>query len=393
MTGMTESANVLPLTPAPDGIELRHLRSFVAVAEELNFGRAATRLYVSQPALSRQIRALERLVGCDLLRRSTHRVELTIAGEALLDRSRELLRGVDDAIAATRSVGGELAGRAMQIWDEVSLAAAQGTNDMQALRTAYEKAQEQFEPPPEVITRSANAGGVPGLVLGTRPDEPATILFVHGGGYSTGSAFGYRPLVGALAAAADTNVLVPDYRLAPEHPYPAALDDCLSAYEWMLERGVPASRITLVGDSVGGALVVLVMLALRDLGLPLPGGGILMCPGFDLTGKAFESLMTPERFATISNAATAYLDGLSSQDPAVNPLYADLAGLPPLLIQAATGDLVRADAEEFADRARAAGVDAKLVLYPGEMHVFQIFWSFLPEAADALHQCAEFVDR
>ena len=99
---------MLVLPPAPDAIELRHLRAFVAVAEELNFGRAATRLFVSQPALSRQIRSLERLVGCDLLRRSTHRVELTLAGDALLDRARRLLTDLDDAVFATRSVGGDL---------------------------------------------------------------------------------------------------------------------------------------------------------------------------------------------------------------------------------------------------------------------------------------------
>jgi epsilon-lactone hydrolase len=320
MTGMSESANVLPLPPAPDAIELRHLRSFVAVAEELNFGRAAARLYVSQPALSRQIRALERLVGCDLLRRSTHRVELTVAVEALLDRSRTLLRGLDDAVLATRSVGGELAGRAMQIWDEVSVAASQGTNDMQALRAAYEKAQEQFEPPPEVTIRSANAGGVPGLMLTTRPDQQATILFLHGGGYVTGSAFGYRPLAGALAAAADTGVLVPDYRLAPEHPYPAALDDSLSAYQWMLARDIPAERITLAGDSIGGALVLKVMLTLRDQGLPMPRGGALMCPGFDATGTAFKHLMSPDRYETIRSCGELYLDGRSPDDPAVNPL-------------------------------------------------------------------------
>src|SRR4029453_3328067 len=120
MTGMSESANVLPLPPAPDAIELRHLRSFVAVAEELNFGRAAARLYISQPALSRQIRALERLVGCDLLRRSTHQVELTLAGDALLGRARELLHDVDDAGSATRAVGGELAGRLARIWEPVN---------------------------------------------------------------------------------------------------------------------------------------------------------------------------------------------------------------------------------------------------------------------------------
>ncbi|HEX6418466.1 MAG TPA: LysR family transcriptional regulator, partial [Acidimicrobiales bacterium] len=116
----SQHGRVLPLPPAPDGIELRHLRAFVAVAEELNFGRAASRLYLSQPALSRQIRSLERHVGCDLLRRSTHGVELTLAGDALLDRARDLLHGVDDAVSATRAVGGELAGRLARIWEPVS---------------------------------------------------------------------------------------------------------------------------------------------------------------------------------------------------------------------------------------------------------------------------------
>src|SRR5580658_1392598 len=110
-------SSVVSLPQAPDAIELRHLRAFVAVADELNFGRAAARLYLSQPALSRQIRALERLVGCDLLRRSTHRVELTIAGEALLERARTLLRDVDEAVSATRSVGGELLARIARHWE------------------------------------------------------------------------------------------------------------------------------------------------------------------------------------------------------------------------------------------------------------------------------------
>src|SRR5829696_2489157 len=114
--GMEERGSLLAFPTAPEAIELRHLRAFVAVAEELNFGRAATRLYVSQPALSRQIRALERLLGCELLRRTTHRVELTVAGEALLDRSRRLLRDLDDAVAATQSVGGEVARRLTLLW-------------------------------------------------------------------------------------------------------------------------------------------------------------------------------------------------------------------------------------------------------------------------------------
>src|SRR6185503_2449554 len=116
---MDEPQNVLALPQAPDAIELRHLRAFVAVADDLSFSRAAQRLFLSQPALSRQIRGLERLVGCDLLRRSTHGVELTLAGDALLDRARNLLHGVDDAVSATRAVGGELAGRLARIWEPV----------------------------------------------------------------------------------------------------------------------------------------------------------------------------------------------------------------------------------------------------------------------------------
>jgi hypothetical protein len=153
-----ENAEVVSLPQAPDAIELRHLRAFVAVAEELNFGRAAARLYLSQPALSRQIRSLERLVGCDLLRRSTHRVELTLAGEALLDRARGLLRDVDEAVSATRSVGGELLARIARHWATFAVV---NPADLQDLRVAYEGLHGQFEPPPGISVRSVNAGEYP----------------------------------------------------------------------------------------------------------------------------------------------------------------------------------------------------------------------------------------
>ncbi|MFC0107602.1 LysR family transcriptional regulator [Kibdelosporangium aridum] len=151
---------VLPLTQAPDAIELRHLRAFVAVAEELNFGRAASRLYLSPPALSRQISTLERLVGVTLLLRSTHRVELTLAGEALLDCARKLLRQLEDGITATRSIGGELASRIAKYWAPVADFARIDVH-LQDLRDATEALHAQFSPPPEVSVRSVNAGGVP----------------------------------------------------------------------------------------------------------------------------------------------------------------------------------------------------------------------------------------
>ena len=239
---MNDRGKLLAFPQAPDAIELRHLRAFVAVAEELNFGRAAARLYVSQPALSRQIRALERLLGCELLRRSTHRVELTLAGEALLDRARRLLRDLDDAVATTQIVGGELASRRRAALAAARRAHVRRRPTSQQMRAAYEALHAEFAPP-EGLQVSAGQRRRRARAARSRrePDAPPTILYLHGGGYVLGSAFGYRPLAGALAAAAGTGALVPEYRLAPEHPFPAALEDAVRAYEWMLERGAAAS--------------------------------------------------------------------------------------------------------------------------------------------------------
>jgi epsilon-lactone hydrolase len=389
-TEADEAAAVVSLPQAPDAIELRHLRAFVAVAEELNFGRAAARLYVSQPALSRQIRSLERLVGCDLLRRSTHRVELTLAGEALLDRARSLLRDVDEAVSATRSVGGELLARIARHWEsfaEVSLA------DLQELRTMYEGLHAQFEPPPDIAVRSVNAGGVPGLLLAPKPDQgapseqDATMLYLHGGAHCGGSAFGYRPLAGALADAAGTGVVVPDYRLAPEHPFPAAVEDAVRAYVWMHGRG--ATRVIVAGDSSGCGLAMSLVLSLKLRSLPMASGVILFCPWIDLTGADRDR--PPNELDEIRRAAAGlYLGGHPADDPLVNPLSTDLAGLPPMLIQAATGDPLLDEASELADHARDCGVDARFELFPVDTHDFHVFWSFLPEAAQALQQAGRF---
>jgi DNA-binding transcriptional LysR family regulator len=195
---MDEPQNVLALPQAPDAIELRHLRAFVAVADDLSFSRAAQRLFISQPALSRQIRGLERLVGCDLFRRSTQRVELTLAGEALLARARALLADLDDAISVTRSVGGELAGRMALLWEPWARASAE-VADLDGIRAALEDLHGKFTPPPDVAVAPVIAGGVPALRITpeTASPAPATVLFLHGGGHVAGSAFGYRHLAAA----------------------------------------------------------------------------------------------------------------------------------------------------------------------------------------------------
>jgi monoterpene epsilon-lactone hydrolase len=391
LSAMSErTGEVLAFRQAPDGVEIRHLRAFVAVAEDLNFSRAAARLYLSQPALSRQIRALERLLGCELLRRTTHRVELTIAGSALLDRARRLLGDLDEAIAATQSVGGELANRMATLWAPV-IEVSGADRDIQDMRTAYETFLAESAVPDTVTVRAVNAGGVPSLALDPAGEQDTAVLYLHGGGYTVGSAYGYRPLVGALVAAAGVGALVPDYRLAPEHPFPAALEDALSAYRWLAEQ---RGSVVLAGDSVGGGLVLSLLLALRAQDLPLPAGAVLLCPAVDLSGEYIRASGTqhdPEHIAALRRSAEAYLGGHPVDDPVLSPLLAELTGLPPLLVQAATGDIVLDESRALVERATADGVDAQLELYPAETHVFHVFWSFLPEAADALGQAGGFI--
>jgi epsilon-lactone hydrolase len=383
---MDESADVIAFRAAPDGVEVRHLRAFVAVAEELNFSRAAERLYLSQPALSRQIRALERLVGCELLRRSTHRVELTLAGQALLDRARAVLAALDEAVAAAQSVGGELSARIMRLWAPV-LAVATSQTSIEAIRDVFEGFLAQTPMPPEIAVRPATAGGLPALALG---DDPA-ILYLHGGGNILGSAYGYRPLVGALVGAAGTGALVPDFRLAPEHPFPAAIDDALAAYRWLAARCEKPSRVVLAADSSGAGLALAVLLTLRETGEPMPAGAALLCPSIDPSGALLTAREGPQLMDEMGHTAATYLGGHPVDDPLVSPLRADLSGLPPLLIQCATGDSMRPQWEALAERAREQGVHTRLELYPSDAHVFHVFWSFLPEAADALAQTGRFV--
>src|ERR1700733_10603008 len=338
--------NVLALPQAPDAIELRHLRALVAVAEDLSFSRAAQRLFITQPALSRQIRSLERFVGCDLFRRSTQRVDLTLAGESLLARARALLADLDDAVSSTRSVGGELAGRMALLWEPWARASA-GDADLDGIRAAVEELHGKFGPPPGVTVAPVIAGGVPALRVtpGNPPD--ACVLYLHGGGYISGSAFGYRHLAGAIAASAQASALVVDYRLAPEHPYPAAVHDAVNAYLWLLAAGTGASKIIIAGDSSGGGLAMSLLLALRERDIPLPAGTVLLCPWVDLEGRTQRppqespALFTPE---LARRCAEAYLGGQPVDDPTLDPLHADLSRLPPILIHAGSGDAVLQEA-------------------------------------------------
>jgi monoterpene epsilon-lactone hydrolase len=239
-------------------------------------------------------------------------------------------------------------------------------------------------------------GGVSSLIVSPPDEGSMSLLYMHGGGHMLGSAFGYRHLAGALALAAGAETIVPDFRLAPEHPFPAAVDDVVSAYRWLIDRGTEPGRVVLAGDSSGGGLALSVLLTLARDRVPMPAGAVLLCPGVDLACTVVQrSTDEPQPVGSdlVRRFVDAYLAGHPVDDPIVSPLVADLSGLPPLLIQAATGDPYCPESQVLATHARAHGVDARLELYPVATHVFHVFWTFLPEATEALESAGRFVQE
>lgn len=231
-----------------------------------------------------------------------------------------------------------------------------------------------------------------------RHAERGTILYFHGGGYIAGSAAGYRPLTVGLARLARRRVFSLDYRRAPEHRFPAALDDAVLAYRWLLDQGVQPRALALAGDSAGGGLVIATLLRLRDTGVPLPAAGVCFCPWTDLAATG-ESLRTNDgrcpsfRPATIPKYARIYLGDASDRDPYASPVFGNLAGLPPLLLQAASNELLVDDARRVHDSVQKAGGVSRLEIFDDLFHDWPILDGFLPEARQALQQAAAFLDE
>jgi epsilon-lactone hydrolase len=251
-----------------------------------------------------------------------------------------------------------------------------------------------------VTCERVSAGGVEGEWI-SPADAPLdkAILYFHGGGFRIGSVASHRDLIAQIAVASGCRVLAINYRLAPEHRFPAALDDALAAYGWMLGQGLTPGNVAFAGDSAGGNLVLAAMLALRERGLPLPIAAVLMSPWTDLaaTGTSYVTRAEVDPIhqrPMILALAKNYLGGQGDPcDPLVSPLYADLVGLPPLLIQVGDRETVLDDSVMFADLARAAGVDVHLEVWDGMIHVFQMFGAELPEAHRAIVSIAGFLNQ
>ncbi len=257
--------------------------------------------------------------------------------------------------------------------------------------------------PAGLAARPAVVGGVEGEWIeragGLRQAAvgPRVVLYLHGGGYFLSSPRAHRPLTTAFARAARARVFAPDYRLAPEHPFPAALDDALAAYRGLLALGIPASRIIVAGDSAGGGLALALLVAAREAGLPRAAAAVCFSPWTDLACTGGTLVANDARCAMFRGAAVPlwarlYLGATEPTHPLASPLYADLRGLPPLLLHASASEVLLDDTLRFARRARAAGVPVELALWDDVPHVWQMWWRVLPEARESLAGVARFID-
>jgi monoterpene epsilon-lactone hydrolase len=274
--------------------------------------------------------------------------------------------------------------------------AERGALPLDEWRATVEEWPEVTAEPGGVDYAEVDAGGVPAMWAAPKgAAEDRVVVGLHGGGFATGSMYTHRKLFGHLAKAIGTRSLVPDYRRTPEHTHPAPVEDALSAYRWLLDQGIEPSHIAFAGDSAGGGLVVTTMLLARERDLPLPAAGMPLSPWFDFeaTGASYDDNdskdMLLNREFGLRLAGMFLGDTTRPQDPLVSPLHADLAGLPPLYIQASRDEVLVDDSRSFAERAQRAGLDVRLDLFPGQQHTFQMAAGRSPEADDAVRRLAE----
>ena len=251
----------------------------------------------------------------------------------------------------------------------------------------------------DVVVDELSAGGVRCLEVRVRGQAAERqVLLFHGGGYMCGNPEGVRDLGSRLARAARARVLMPDYRLAPENPFPAAVDDARTVYRFLLEREPSPDRLAVMGESAGGGLAMATLLAVKQDGLPLPAAAVTISAWVDMTVSG-ESVTTKADADPIASgdslrmSAAAYLQGQEPTNPLASPLHGDLSGLPPLLIQVGSEEVLIDDSTRLADAARAAGVDVTLEIAPDLPHVYQYFASFLPQAQAAIDRAGEFLSK
>ncbi len=269
-----------------------------------------------------------------------------------------------------------------------------------AIRKGTEKlAAKYLKTPQRCLVTPIDADNVPAeWVEWQGADAGRVVLYFHGGGYAICSPRTHRELTWRLARACRARVLVPDYRLAPENPHPAAVEDSLASYRWLLKSGVKPGRISVMGDSAGGGLTLVLLQQLRDAGLPLPACAVCLSPWTDLTcsGSSMQTNRRKDPFLTpiaVEIFARHYTPSGDLALPSISPLFGDFRKLPPLLIHAGACEILLDDARRAMEKAMAAGVDAEFKIWPGMIHVFQALAYFLKDSRRAIGEIGEFVER
>ena len=252
------------------------------------------------------------------------------------------------------------------------------------------------------VEQTAYGGVFAEWVCAKNVNKENVILFLHGGGYNTGSPRTHRELAAHISKASNAKVLLPDYRLAPENPFPAALEDALTSYRWLIESGYSNGKIAIAGDSAGGGLALATCFSVRDNREPIPSSLACISPWTDLemTGESVKSMknidpmvsFSPAKImASLQTMASNYIGPNDSRSPLISPVYADLKNFPPMIIQVGSDEILLDDSRRMAERAKQAGVDLTISIYEGMWHVFHIFYRVIPEAKHAVHELGSFI--
>ncbi len=284
-----------------------------------------------------------------------------------------------------------------QLLQEAKARRLEAPGTMEERRAGFEERMSEFQIAPDIETEAVDANGVPcEWIVAPGAADDMVLHYLHGGGYVIGSVKSHREMMSRLSRAAGVRTLGVDYRLAPEHPFPAAVEDAVKSYAWLLSEGIDSNNIVIGGDSAGGGLAVAALVTIRYFGLPMPAAGVCLSPWVDLEGIG-ESMTTKAdvdpgiaREGLVA-MAKLYIEDMDPRTPLAAPLYADLQGLPPLLIQVGGSETLLDDSTRLAERARAAGVDTTLEVWEDMIHVWQMYAPVLAEGQQAIDGIGEFI--
>jgi epsilon-lactone hydrolase len=267
------------------------------------------------------------------------------------------------------------------------------------IRKGMEKATRMAFLPANTNVEKTRYGDIDAeLVTGKDANEEYVVLYLHGGGYNTGSPQTHREFTAHISNASHAKVLVPDYRLAPESPFPAALEDAIASYHWLLDNGYSSEKIAIAGESAGGGLTLATCLTLRDNGDHLPSSLTVLSPWTDLemtgeSAKTLEDLDPMLNFEAIRMMALNYIGTSDASSPLISPIHADFKNFPPMLIHVGSDEMLLDDSRRVADSVRQAGVDITIKIYKEMWHFFHVFYRLMPEAKAAVREIGSFIQK